>query len=51
MPRDQPLWKGGAVVMCVLALAFPLTGAVLLAVLLLDGLVVSRLPSLRRALG
>ena len=51
MPRDQALWKGGAVVMCVLALAFPLTGAVLLVVLLLDGLVVSRLPSLRRAIG
>lgn len=51
LPRDRRLWKGGAVVMGVLALAFPLTGAVLLAVLLLDGLVVSRVPSLRRALG
>jgi uncharacterized iron-regulated membrane protein len=43
-PRNLPLWKGGAVVMCTVALAFPLTGAVLLAVLLLDGLVVSRWP-------
>lgn len=50
LPREMPLWKGGAVVMCVAALAFPLTGAVLLAVLLLDGLVVSRLPALRSAL-
>lgn len=38
LPKDMPLWKGGAVVMCAVALAFPLTGAVLVAVLLLDGL-------------
>ncbi|MGE0348216.1 PepSY-associated TM helix domain-containing protein [Hydrogenophaga sp.] len=50
LPRDLPLWKGGALVMCAVALAFPLTGAVLLAVLVLDGLVVSRLPALRAAL-
>ena len=43
-PRNLPLWKGGAVVMCAVALAFPLSGAVLLVVLLLDWLVVSRLP-------
>ena len=50
-PRDPSLWKGGALVMCALALAFPLSGAVLLGVLLLDWLVVSRLPALRTALG
>lgn len=50
VPRELPLWKGGALVMCVVALAFPLTGAVLLVVLLLDWLVVSRLPSLQAAL-
>jgi uncharacterized iron-regulated membrane protein len=50
VPRHLPLWKGGAVVMCAVALAFPLTGAVLLAVLLLDWLVVSRLPTLQAAL-
>jgi len=44
-PRDPALWKGGAVVMCGVALAFPLSGAVLLAVLLLDSLVVSRRPA------
>jgi uncharacterized iron-regulated membrane protein len=38
LPRELPLWKGGALVMCAVALAFPLTGAVLLAVLLLDWL-------------
>lgn len=47
VPRDLPLWKGGALVMCGVALAFPLSGAVLLAVLLLDWLVVSRLPALK----
>lgn len=51
VPRDLPLWKGGALVMCVVALAFPLSGAVLLAVLLLDWLVFSRLPALKQALG
>lgn len=50
VPRELPLWKGGALVMCAVALAFPLTGAVLLAVLLLDWLVVSRLPALKTAL-
>lgn len=44
MPRDRPLWRGGALVMCVVALAFPLSGAVLLGVLLLDWLVVSSRP-------
>jgi uncharacterized iron-regulated membrane protein len=38
VPRELPLWKGGALVMCVVALVFPLTGAVLFAVLLLDWL-------------
>ncbi|MGE0096825.1 MAG: PepSY-associated TM helix domain-containing protein [Hydrogenophaga sp.] len=44
VPRDLPFWKGGAVVMGAVALAFPLSGAVLAALLLLDWLVVSRLP-------
>jgi uncharacterized iron-regulated membrane protein len=50
LPRELPLWKGGALVMCGVALAFPLTGAVLLAVLLLDWLVVSRVPAFKAAL-
>jgi uncharacterized iron-regulated membrane protein len=50
-PRDAALWKGGALVMCALALAFPLSGAVLLVVLLLDWLVVSRLWGRRTAVG
>ncbi|AOF85287.1 pepSY-associated TM helix family protein [Hydrogenophaga sp. RAC07] len=47
VPRDLPLWKGGALVMCLVALVFPLSGAVLLAVLLLDWLVLARLPALK----
>jgi uncharacterized iron-regulated membrane protein len=49
-PADAALWKTGAVVMLAVALAFPLSGAVLVAVLLLDGLLLSRLPMLRQRL-
>lgn len=49
-PANAALWKSGAVVMLLVALAFPLTGAVLLAVLLLDALLVSRLPALKQRL-
>lgn len=47
LPSQAPLWKGGAVVMVLTALAFPVAGAVLLTALLLDWLVVSRIPSLK----
>lgn len=47
LPQDVPLWKGGAVVMCGVALAFPLTGLVLVVVLLLDGLLSYALSRLR----
>ncbi|MDP3813044.1 MAG: PepSY domain-containing protein [Hydrogenophaga sp.] len=50
MPQNLPLWKGGALLMCVVALAFPLSGTVLLAVLLLDWLVISRVAALKTAL-
>ena len=49
-PANAALWKSGAVVMLLVALAFPLSGAVLLAVLLLDALLLSRLPALRQRL-
>jgi len=51
IPANAVLWKGGMVAMLLVALAFPLTGAVLLAALLLDFLVISRLPSLKSAVG
>lgn len=49
-PANARLWKSGALVMLAVALAFPLSGAVLVAVLLLDGLLLSRLPALRQRL-
>lgn len=49
-PANAALWKSGAGVMLLVAVAFPLTGAVLVAVLLLDGLLLSRLPALRQRL-
>lgn len=50
VPAQAPLWKTGAVVMLVTALAFPLAGGVLLAVLLLDWLLISRIQMLKAAL-
>jgi uncharacterized iron-regulated membrane protein len=48
--NQTPLWKGGAVVMLLTAMAFPLAGGVLLTVLLLDWLFISRIPVLKKAL-
>lgn len=50
LPEKLGLWKGGAVVMLVVALLFPLTGAVLLAVLALDMLLVRHIKPLKRVL-
>ncbi|MEO5796950.1 MAG: PepSY domain-containing protein [Rhodoferax sp.] len=50
VPAQAPLWKGGAVVMLLTALAFPLAGGVLLAVLLLDWLLISRVSALKTVL-
>lgn len=44
-----PLWKTGAIVMLAVSLLFPLSGAVLVAVLLLDLLVIRHLKPLKRA--
>jgi uncharacterized iron-regulated membrane protein len=49
-PAELPLWKGAAVVTIVLSVMFPLVGAVLVAVLLLDILVLQNIPALKRAL-
>lgn len=46
-----PLWKTGAIVMLAVSLLFPLSGAVLIAVLVLDLLVIRHVAPLRRALG
>lgn len=46
-----PLWKTGAIVMLAVALLFPLSGAVLIAVLALDLLVIRHVRPLKRAIG
>ena len=50
VPAQAPLWKGGALVMLLTSLAFPLAGAVLLTVLLLDWLLISRVSALKTTL-
>lgn len=45
-----PLWKTGAIVMLAVSLLFPLSGAVLVAVLLLDLLVLRHIAPLKKAL-
>ena len=47
-PRDLPLWKGAVAIGLVVAVAFPLAGAAILLALLLDTLVLSRLPAVKR---
>lgn len=50
LPENLGLWKGGAIVMVAVSLLFPLTGAVLVAVLALDLLVVRHILPLKRAI-
>lgn len=50
MPEELPLWKGATLVGLFTAMAFPLVGLTLLAVLTIDLLVISRLPGLGRVL-
>jgi len=49
-PTSAPLWKGGALVMLITAVLFPLAGGTLFAVLVLDWLLVSRISFLRKRL-
>jgi uncharacterized iron-regulated membrane protein len=50
MPQNVPLWKGAVAIICVLGVLFPLVGISLVVVLLLDWLVIARIPVLKRAL-
>lgn len=50
LPKNMPLWKGAVVLGLLLSFAFPMAGLTLLTVLLLDWLVISRVPAFRRAL-
>lgn len=49
-PRDLPLWKGAVALVVVLGIAFPLAGAAIVAVLLLDATLLRVVPRLRHAL-
>ena len=49
-PADVPFWRGAAILVVVLGIAFPLAGAAIVAVLLLDATLLRVLPGLRRAL-
>ncbi|WP_282602156.1 PepSY domain-containing protein [Paracoccus sp. PARArs4] len=49
MPHAMPMWRGAVVVGAVIGLAFPLAGLTFAAVLILDRLVLSRMPALRHA--
>ncbi|MEM9439293.1 MAG: PepSY domain-containing protein, partial [Pseudomonadota bacterium] len=49
LPVDLPLWKGAVFIGLLLSLAFPLVGLTLLAAMALDLLIISRVPTFRRA--
>ncbi|WP_299651559.1 PepSY domain-containing protein [uncultured Tateyamaria sp.] len=49
LPRNMPLWQGAVLVGLAVSLAFPMAGITLLTVLLLDWLILSRIPILKRA--
>ncbi|MEJ8476274.1 PepSY-associated TM helix domain-containing protein [Roseibium algae] len=49
VPENRPHWREGMVVMLIVSLAFPLAGLTLIAALVLDLLVLSRIPALRKA--
>jgi len=48
MPANFPLWKGAAAIMAALGIIFPLAGISLIAVLLLDYLLLQRVPVLKQ---
>lgn len=50
VPEKMPLWRTGALVMVATSLLFPLTGIVLVTVLLLDMFVLRRIRPLKRLL-
>jgi uncharacterized iron-regulated membrane protein len=50
-PQDVPYAKGAILITLALSLTFPMLGLTLLAVMLLDVVVLSALPPLKRALG
>ncbi|MGB3314450.1 MAG: PepSY domain-containing protein, partial [Albidovulum sp.] len=49
-PQHAPFWVGAALVVVILGIAFPLGGAAVVAILLLDATLLRAVPPLRRAL-
>lgn len=47
-PRDMPVWKGAVALGLIVSVAFPLAGLAILAALLIDTLLLSRLPAVKR---
>lgn len=50
MPAEMPLWKGAVLIGLFTAMAFPLVGLTLLAVLAFDLLLVNNIPAMKRAM-
>jgi uncharacterized iron-regulated membrane protein len=48
MPVNMPMWKGAIAIVIVLGIMFPLAGVAVLTVILLDFLLISRVPVLKR---
>lgn len=51
LPENFGIWKGAVAIIIVMGITFPLVGLSLIAVLILDYLVLSRIPLIRRVLG
>ncbi|WP_378943430.1 PepSY-associated TM helix domain-containing protein [Paracoccus sp. R86501] len=51
MPSDMPLWRGAVVLGCVIGVAFPMAGVTMAAALLIDRLLLARVPAFRRVFG
>ncbi|MCP1124269.1 PepSY domain-containing protein [Bacillus sp. 3103sda1] len=51
LPKNFKLMKGTAVLIIVLGIVFPLVGASLLAALVLDWLIIKRIPSVKKWVG
>lgn len=49
-PRDLPMWRGAALLVVAMGIAFPMAGLAITAIIGLDLLVLRHLPNLRRAL-
>ncbi|GEM84741.1 MAG: membrane protein [Meiothermus sp.] len=51
MPQNLPLWKGAVALIIAMSIFFPAAGATLLLVLVLDYLIIQRIPVLKQAIG